>query len=201
MLHLKAAARDTSCYAASVDPTDFCMLDIETAGGTWASFPEGFDLLMAGVSYRGEPLAYTAEQESLARLADFLDGFAGVVVTYNGASFDLPVLQRWYARELDRELRVAHHYDLLREIAAGRRISLDDLCHNTFGERKVPWDHRQNRRVWEQEPHRLIEYNKVDLELTAELYRRVLAGQPLFLGDTTVVLPLPGSSPATQTPQ
>ena len=178
-----------------MDPTDFCVLDIETAGDSWASFPEGFDLLMAGVSYRGAPRAYTAERQSLAWLASFLDDFPGVVVTFNGAHFDLPVLDRYFTRVLDRELRVAHHYDLLREIdaKAGRRISLDNVCNYTFGERKIPWDHRLNRRVWEQEPHRLVEYNKVDLDLTAELYRRVLVGQPLFLGDVTVILSLPTS--------
>ncbi|MCH7607441.1 MAG: hypothetical protein IIC94_02570 [Chloroflexi bacterium] len=50
---------------------------------------------------------------------------------------------------------------------------------------------RQNACVWASEPHRLADYNRVDLDLTHELFMRVLRGEPLFLGDATVVLPLP----------
>ena len=60
-----------------------------------------------------------------------------------------------------------------------------------YYEQKVPWDHRHNARVWATEPHRLADYNRVDLDLTHELFMRVLRGEPLFLGDTTVVLPAP----------
>ncbi len=199
-------------YAATVDPHDFCVLDVETAGGIWSAFPRGFELLFAGIRYRGEDTFYAAPRRrpggddphptpgtpqggrpDMSGLADFLDGFSGVLVTFNGAAFDLPVLRKSLATALGRELHVAHHYDLLREIesAAGRRISLNDVCNYTFGEQKLPWDHRQNRRVWAQEPQRLIEYNRVDLALTERLYLRVLAGQHLFLGTSTVLLPPP----------
>ena len=55
----------------------------------------------------------------------------------------------------------------------------------------MPWDHRQNACVWASEPHRLADYNRVDLDLTHELFMRVLRREPLFVGDATVVLPLP----------
>ena len=55
----------------------------------------------------------------------------------------------------------------------------------------MPWDHRQNAQVWAEAPQRLVDYNRVDLDLTHELFMRVLRGEPLFLGDTTVVLPAP----------
>ena len=64
--------------------------------------------------------------------------------------------------------------------------------NDNYLEEKVPWDHRQNARVWASEPHRLADYNRVDLDLTHELFMRVLRAEPLFLGDATVVLPLPG---------
>ena len=63
--------------------------------------------------------------------------------------------------------------------------------NDNYSEEKVPWDHRQNARVWASEPHRLADYNRVDLDLTHELFMRVLRGEPLFLGDATVVLPAP----------
>jgi DNA polymerase elongation subunit (family B) len=103
------------------------------------------------------------------------------------------VLDRVCNEVLGRSLVINHHYDLMIEIinAAGRRISLDQLCFYTFGEEKLKWDHRRNASVWATEPQLLIDYNKIDLDLTHELFMRVLRGEPLFLGDTTVVLPKP----------
>ena len=59
-------------------------------------------------------------------------------------------------------------------------------------------DDRGNARAWASEPHRMIDYNRIDLDLTYELFQRVLRGEPLFLGDATVVLDPPG--PATLSP-
>ena len=184
-----------------MDPSDFCVLDIETAGGTWERFPEGFDLLLTGVRRGDEYYAFSAEPASLAQTAAFLNGFQGVVVTFNGAFFDLPILDLSCRHALGQPVTVTHHYDLMAEIerSTGLRISLDRLSQYTFGEQKMPWDHRQNRRVWQEEPQRLIEYNRVDLDLTDELYRRVLRGELLFLGNATVVLTPPAQGgPAAQ---
>ena len=176
-----------------METTKFCVLDIETAGGVWNSFPDGFDLLMTGVGYGNDTQVYTASPDSLRCLANFLDTYEGTIVTFNGASFDFPILKRYFEKVLNRPLNIHDHYDLLREIYSktGRRISLDKVCNYSFGERKMPWDHKLNRRVWEEDPELLIKYNRVDLELTSKLYQRVLASEPLFLGDSTVVLPLP----------
>ena len=181
-----------------MDPTNFCVLDTETADGSWPSFPEGFDLLLAGVRYGSDYYAFTAEPASLTQLARFFDQFDGVVVTFSGATFDLPLLDDYFRRLLGRPLHVAHHYDLLKEIEkiTRGRISLERVSLYTFGDQKVPWDHRRNRRVWQEHPHELIEYNRKDLDLTHELYRRVLSGQHVFLGNATILLPLPGTGPS-----
>ena len=57
--------------------------------------------------------------------------------------------------------------------------------------RAKPGLDRQNACVWASEPHRLADYNRVDLDLTHEPFMRVLRTEPLFVGDATVVLPLP----------
>ncbi len=172
---------------------DICVIDVETSGGSMQNIPAGFRLLLTGARWGQGYGMYTSAAESLGQLADLLEGFAGPLVTYNGARFDLPVLDRSFQETLGRPLVVRRHYDLMVEIerAAERRISLDRLCLYTFGERKVPWDHRQNAQVWAEAPHRLVDYNRVDLDLTHELFMRVLRREPLFLGDATVVLPLP----------
>ena len=192
-LPFAAASAPQPWYPRAMGPNDFCVLDVETAGGTWPSFPQGFDLLLTGVRYGADYYAFTAEPASLAQLADFIERFEGVVVTFNGGFFDLPLLDGYCQRLLDRPLHVARHYDLLKEIEkkADMRISLERVSLYTFGDRKLPWDHRNNRRVWAEAPHQLIEYNRVDLDLTFELYQRVLNRQHLFLGNATVLPPVP----------
>lgn len=177
-----------------MDVIDFLVIDIETTGGSMSNIPEGFQLLLTGLRQANRYAMYTSEPESLAALADELERFDGPVVTFNGARFDLPVLDRWFNDVLGRSLVVPRHYDLMLEIVhkAGRRISLNALCLYTYGEQKVPLgDHRQYGHIWESEPERMIEYNRRDLDLTHELFMRVLRGEPLFLGDTTVVLDPP----------
>jgi DNA polymerase elongation subunit (family B) len=176
-----------------MDAGDFLVIDIETTGGSMQNIPEGFIHLVTGLRRGNFYAMYTSEPESLAALADQLESFEGPTVTFNGARFDLPVLDRWFNDVLGRKLIVQQHYDLMIEIinTAGRRISLDNLCLYTFGEEKLKWDHRRNAEVWATEPQLLIDYNRVDVDLTHELFMRVLRGEPLFLGDATVTLPLP----------
>ena len=191
-------AADGRRYSAGVDTGDFIVIDVETAGGNWSSFPLGFDLLLTGTKSGPSYGAYTAAPESLAQLADLLKAWSGPVVTFNGARFDLPILDHWLSTTLDRRIEVANHYDLFAAIRskAGRPISLDRLSRYTFGEEKVAWDHRNNAQSWAQEPELMVDYNRTDLDLTHELFMRVLRGEPLFLDDTSVVLPLPDDNPA-----
>ena len=177
-----------------MDAGDFLVLDVETSGGSMQNFPEGFRLLLTGTRQGTLYGMYTAESASLAQLHSLVVNFDGPVVTFNGARFDIPILDRWMRDALGLGLAVQQHYDLMIAIvqAAGRRISLDRLCAYTFGEEKVSWDHRQNARAWAEYPQRLVDYNRVDLDLTHELFMRVLRREPLFLGDATVTLPPPG---------
>ena len=177
-----------------MDAGDFCVIDVETAGGSMNNIPEGFQLLLTGLRCGDVHAMFTAEPESLAQLADYLDGFAGPVVTFNGARFDLPMLDRWFRDQLGRQLTVTAHYDLMIEIvkATGHRISLDRLCLYTFGDEKLSLGHHsQYGRLWAGSPELMIDYNKRDLDLTHELFMRVLRGEYLFLGDASVVLPPP----------
>ena len=158
------------------------------------NFPAGFELLVTGVRYADSYTMYTGAPESMAHLLEFLGSFQGPVVTFAGARFDLPMLRAWSQQTLGAPLPSFQHYDLLVEIEqmVRHRISLERLCYYTFGEKKVALGHHsQYGRIWETEPWRMIDYNRVDLDLTHELFMRVLRRQPLFLGDSTVVLPLP----------
>ncbi len=176
-----------------MDDGDFMALDVETSGGSMNNFPRGFQLLLTGTRCGGLYSMYTGERESLEQLRDLLAAYDGLVVTFNGEKFDLPMIDYSMRETLGAGLASLRHYDLLAEItlAAGRRISLDRLCLFTFGEQKVEWDHRENARAWREYPQRLVDYNRIDLDLTHELFMRVLRGEHLFLGDATVLLPPP----------
>ena len=51
--------------------------------------------------------------------------------------------------------------------------------------------HSQYGQIWNEDPGKLVDYNRIDLDLTHELFMRVLRGEPLFLGDATVMLGAP----------
>jgi hypothetical protein len=177
-----------------MDAGDFIVIDIETTGGSINNIPEGFQLLVTGSRRASRYSMYSAEPESLDALASEMEHFEGPIVTFNGTHFDLPILDRCFNEVLGKPLVVQRHYDLMLEVMnkAGRRISLDLLSFYTYGEQKMKLaHHKEYGRIWESEPWRMIEYNKRDLDLTHELFMRVLRGEPLFLGDATVILDAP----------
>ena len=179
-------------YVPIVKTNNFLVLDIETFGGSFSTFPQGFELLLVGIRTCFGYTMYTSEPASLELMRSDLADFNGQIVTFNGARFDIPLLEKFVEEILGDTLKINFHYDLLAEIhkATGRRISLDNLSNYTIGAQKLPWDHRKNLRAWREAPEEIIAYNKIDLDLTYDLYLRVLNGQHLFLGDTSVVLSL-----------
>ena len=175
-----------------MNPEQCCILDVETANGSWKSFPEGFDLLLVGLRIDSDYMIYTSDPSSLEELHSFLSEFRGNLVTYSGTSFDLPLLDRYFRKVIGLPLENFHHFDILEEIRriVGFRISLDRVSQYTFGGQKLSWNHRLNMKTWLESPHKLIDYNRVDLDLTYELYQRVLDRKHLFLGNATILLPL-----------
>jgi uncharacterized protein YprB with RNaseH-like and TPR domain len=161
----------------------YCILDIETAGGRLDEIPAGFQLLFTGIKEGLDYRFYDASGDQLARLADFLWLFPGVVVTFNGTRFDLPILDEHLRRILGRPLYLQAHFDLLAEVvrATGYRISLADLALLNLGRSKEAWDHSRNTQLWQTTPQLLLDYNRTDLDLTAGLFERVVRGEALYL--------------------
>lgn len=170
---------------------EWCVLDIETTEGVFGRKPQGFRLLLTGILLQGTCSFYTGEADSLQALDALLSSFPGTLVTFNGARFDLPVLDEHAVAALGRPLRYPRHYDLLREIVrvTGRRVSLQELARTNLGYTKDDWDHSGNARIWAEAPQRLREHNRADLELTAALYEMVMRRQPLKVYRNAVMLP------------
>ena len=171
----------------------YCFLDLETTAGNMNRIPQDFDLLFVGISVRGEYSFYKATADRLRVLADFVDSFDGVLVTFNGRRFDLPILNRHLLRLLGRAVSPHRHYDILAEVyrLVGHRISLGRLAYDNLGRTKQSWDHSRNAKVWRAEPGLLLAYNREDLALTADIFGLVLRQETLLVGRRRIRLPLP----------
>ena len=77
-------------YVPIVKTNNFLVLDIETFGGSFSTFPQGFELLLVGIRTCFGYTMYTSEPASLELMRSDLDDFNGQIVTLNGARFDIP---------------------------------------------------------------------------------------------------------------
>ncbi len=177
----------TSCF----DHSPHCVLDIETAGPITQA-PDTYELLFTGVKFEQHRAIFRSNRSELELLAAFVDGFRGMVVTFNGSRFDLPILGHALQLATGGSLRVSKHYDILSKVEhhAGRRISLDALARENLRIGKSEWDHRRNKEIWQSSPELLIAHNQEDLNLTASLFEIVLQRQPLKVDGKSVLLPL-----------
>lgn len=175
----------------SIGDAPYCVLDIETAGPI-AQPPDTYELLFTGVKFEQRRAVFRLNPRDLAILADLIDGFAGIVVTFNGGHFDLPILSHAIQRMTGRTIRVSNHYDILLGIVRqlGRQVSLDALARENLRIGKSEWDHRRNKEIWQSSPEKLIAHNQEDLNLTARLFERVLQRQPLKVDGKSVLLEL-----------
>lgn len=108
----------------------FCYLDTETTGLSFGTGTMVFAATVARAGGAGLEVAQVflrepgAEAAFLEAVAAELDGAAGLG-TYNGASFDLPILRtRWALARLPGELHRVPHTDLLHLVRGllGRRL-------------------------------------------------------------------------------
>ncbi len=177
----------TSCF----DHSPYCVLDIETAGPI-AQPPDTYELLFTGVKFEQHRAIFRSNRSELELLAAFMDDYRGMVVTFNGSRFDLPIVGHTLQLATGRSLRVSKHYDILSKVEqhAGRRYSLDTLARENLRIGKSEWDHRRNKEIWQSNPELLIAHNQEDLNLTARLFEIVLQRQPLKVDGESVLLPL-----------
>ena len=174
-----------------VQSAPYCVLDIETAGPITQP-PDTYELLLVGVKHKRQHTIFRCNRRELELFAAFIDGFRGIVVTFNGSRFDLPIVGHALQLATGRSLRLSKHYDILSKVErhTGRRISLDALARENLRIGKSEWDHRRNKEIWQSSPELLIAHNQEDLNLTARLFEMVLQRQPLKVDGKIVLLPL-----------
>jgi DEAD/DEAH box helicase domain-containing protein len=129
-----------------------------------------FDLLkvsVAGAYVYGEDKYYAFEESEMERFGELLKN-AGRVVGFNIHHFDLPVIQPYFSWNV-RELPTL---DLMSDVEKGMgfRVSLDNLCSETFGSKKTADGMQALRWFKEGRIEDIKKYCLKDVELTKKLY-------------------------------
>lgn len=143
--------------------------DIETRGEFTGGIanPATLDLSVVCI-HDSETDAYTCyEQSQLAELWPILER-ADMLIGYNSDHFDIPILNKYYAGNLER----IKSLDLLKEVknVLGRRLRLDSLAEGTLNKKKS--GNGLEAQTWMKEGRmdKVKAYCMDDVRLTKELY-------------------------------
>lgn len=113
---------------------------------------------------------------------------ADTIVTFNGLSFDLPIVAFEFARLIGSypgwpEGAQVDLLDIARR-ATGRWYKLDDIAAATLGRRKTATGYKAAEWLRSGDPanvQKAIDYCAMDTEITADLWQALLDGEPLVL--------------------
>ena len=149
--------------------------DIETTNTfdeVGSSNPADLDLAVVCVhdSYTDQITHYF--KEDLGKLWPLIEE-ASMLVSYNGDHFDIPLLNKYYAGDLNN----IKSLDLMKEIknVIGRRVKLDDIATATLSESKSA-DGLQSIIWWRQgKIDQVVSYCKQDVVVTRKVYDHAMA--------------------------
>src|SRR3989344_331994 len=158
------------------------ILDLETKF-TFRQFndPQKLEVSVAGIfDYRNQT-SKSFKEEDLPSLFKLLET-SSYIIGFNINSFDLPVLQRYYAGKLDS----FPTFDLLDDIKnkLGKRLSLNDLISATLGNKKSGHGLQAIQLYKEGKFEELERYCLDDVLLTKELFEYgINRGEVLYLDE------------------
>lgn len=129
---------------------------------------------------------------------DFIDSleYADFIVGYNHISFDLPVLQKYSTKNLQK----LNNYDILVEFQkkVGYRTKLDNIAQSTLNTKKTDTYATFRNYHLEGKWFELTDYCLNDVLITEQIYRRIIQGDALKYSDMLktfeVILDLPSQS-------
>lgn len=136
--------------------------------------------------------SYASERALLAAVADFFDG-ADLIVTYNGKTFDVPVMEtRWLFHRMDMPFGGVPHFDMLhpaRRLWKARAETMEEGCRLSTLERtlfnvarvgdvpgfEIPGRYFQFLRSGDPRPlEPVLEHNRLDLVSLAAVMARAV---------------------------
>lgn len=166
--------------------TDYCVFDIETAKRTDEimrelhlksvkeifGFPHrlGFAL---GVCYESKSKEYLLFDDA-KEMADFLLKYKGLIVSFNGKRFDLPVLLPYIDIDVFFALQAKLHLDILEHFyeGVGRkfRVGLNNIAMATLGHGKSGSGADAPTLFQQGKMRELFEYCKQDVLITKDIF-------------------------------
>lgn len=179
---------------------EYCVFDLETAKTTKEvareldldreghafKYPHRM-MFGCGVLYDSRKKEYIAFKRA-EQMASYLLNFKGVLVSWNGKRFDLPVLLPYIDIDVYDKLQAKPHLDMLKDFYArvnGRfRVSLDNCAKHTVGAQKTGSGADAPRLFKEGKWKELLEYCRVDVELTLKILQYGLKNKHIKYWDT-----------------
>lgn len=143
--------------------------------------PEDLDISVVGV-YDSETnkLISFVEEEFQSMWPYFQN--ADLLVTFNGAYFDVPLLNKYYKKAGLGDLNEKKHLDIFKEVkqTSGRWLKLDKIAEGTFGIRKsgdgfdaIVW--------WRQgKVEEIKKYCLDDVKITRDIYEFALKNKKIL---------------------
>jgi DEAD/DEAH box helicase domain-containing protein len=146
--------------------------------------PEDLDISVVGL-YDFETDKFESFVESeLGRMWPYFEK-ADLLITFNGASFDIPLLNKYFKKAQKIDLSKIKHVDLFKEVkqTSGKWLKLDKIAEGTFGMKKsgdgfdaVIW--WRTGRVDE-----IRKYCLDDVKITRDIYNYALKNKKLMYKD------------------
>ncbi len=133
--------------------------------------PEDLDISVVGI-YDFETNKYhTFMQEEFEQMWPLFKN-ADLIITFNGEYFDIPLLNKYYRKAGQGDLKDIRSLDIFKEIktTSGRWLKLDKIAHGTFGINKIG-DGFDAVKWWREGKIDMIkEYCLSDVKITKDIY-------------------------------
>lgn len=159
---------------AGKPPNKFLSLDIETSGGTLSNL-ETMELVVAGVVEFAYQSDFSVEYQTYETwgksetegLGKRLTAFDGLIIGMNLFGFDYKILRKYIDVEALRHKTL--DFQLFLRSVGGENISLNNLSKSSLGKSQIPVKYYSST-LADQRHKTLTKRNRVDCELTAQLY-------------------------------
>lgn len=171
-----------------------CFIDIETTGvipDEWNANPTALPIACIGIkvdevetvvysnTHTGDAMTDKQVMDVVEKLLEY-NRLNCKVVSFNGSGFDLKLLAQYaekYGKYKDVHELNRNHIDIMFVAVCerGHPIALAKMCEAmNVGKKTLEGGGLQSVKLWEEKQYeRVLEYNKQDVELLANLYKKI----------------------------
>lgn len=143
--------------------------------------PEDLDISVVGIYDYETNKYHTFMQEEFDQMWPFFKK-ADVIITFNGEYFDIPLLNKYYRKAAQGDLKDIRSLDIFKEIktTSGRWLKLDKIASGTFGINKIG-DGLEAVKWWREGKIDMIkEYCLSDVKITKDIYEFAMKNKKIM---------------------